>query len=204
MWLEIISSTAYVQSEYYNVQLLIIHEMVYYSDWLFDMKITERTHSWPWPFTFTNSIFKKILYTQGQSLITFSLNNNSMSYGDLDLWPRDTKFPQDNFGYIIYMFAMIEVNWKVFFLYWKLLDSDQRHDQLIFDSVNPNPLWTYIEHISIIYSNTKFDNTSIKNWPNGEPYNYIATKKENISITFSDLSEFWYTVIQRNIHLVCS
>ena len=144
------------------------------------------------------------LNTQGQSLITFSLNNNSMSYGDLDLWPRDTKFPQDNFGYIIYMFAMIEVNWKVFFLYWKLLDSDQRHDQLIFDSVNPNPLWTYIEHISIIYSNTKFDNTSIKNWPNGEPYNYIATKKENISITFSDLSEFWYTVIQRNIHRVCS
>ena len=164
MWLEIISSTAYVQSEYYNVQLLIIHEMVYYSDWLFDMKITERTHSWPWPFTFTNSIFKKILYTQGQSLITFSLNNNSMSYGDLDLWPRDTKFPQDNFEYIIY-----SLNLKCFFCTENYLITI-KDMTTIFDSVNPNPLFP-IEHISIISSNTKFDNTSIKNWSNDEPYN---------------------------------
>ena len=145
MWLEIISSTAYVQSEYYNVQLLIIHEMVYYSDWLFDMKITERTHSWPWPFTFTNSIFKKILYTQGQSLITFSLNNNSMSYGDLDLWPRDTKFPQDNFGYIIY-----SLNLKCFFFwYWKLLDNDQRHDHDFWQCKPKSSFsdWTYIYYL---------------------------------------------------------
>ena len=144
IWLEIISSTAYVQSEYYNVQLLIIHEMVYYSDWLFDMKITERTHSWPWPFTFTNSIFKKILYTQRQSLITFSLNNNSMSYGDLDLWPRDTKFPQDNFGYIIY-----SLNLKCCFLYWKLLDNDQRHDHDLWQCKPKSSFsdWTYIYYL---------------------------------------------------------
>ena len=85
------------------------------------------------------------------------------------------------------MFATIEVNLKFFCIENYL--TTIKDMTMIFDIVNPNPRFP-IEHISIIYSNTKFDNTSIKkNWSNGEPYNHIATKKENISITFSDLSQ---------------
>ena len=40
--LEIISGTVYIQSVYQTVQLLIIHKILCYSNWLFDMNITEK------------------------------------------------------------------------------------------------------------------------------------------------------------------
>ena len=80
--LEIISGTVYIQSVYQTVQLLIIHKILCYSNWLFDMNITEKKNSLlTWPFAFNNSIFQNkkkwnLFYSWIHSLITVSLNKN--------------------------------------------------------------------------------------------------------------------------------
>ena len=57
--LEIISCTIYIQSVYHTVQLLIIHKILCYSNWLFDMNITEKkTRSWLGLLLSTTQYFK--------------------------------------------------------------------------------------------------------------------------------------------------
>ena len=79
--LEIISGTVYIQSVYQTVQLLIIHKILCYSNWLFDMNITEKkARSWLGLLLSTTQYFKtkkwNLFYWWIHSLITVSLNKS--------------------------------------------------------------------------------------------------------------------------------